>query len=159
LADHHTVDAAIAWVEAVAHSLDAEDAPPNAARERVLAENIRAVQPIPTVDRAALDGFAVQASASLGAGAYNPVRLPLIAVAAGDALPAVTDSVVPLELAEPDGQACIEIVEAVAPGDNAQRQGAVATIGATLVLAGTTLAVPAARRLPQFQGLGRRNRL
>jgi molybdopterin molybdotransferase len=87
LPNYHSVDAAIAWVEVFAHSLDAEDVPPNTARERVLTAHIRVVQPIPTVDRAALDGFAVQASASLGASPYNPVHLPLIAVAAGDALP------------------------------------------------------------------------
>jgi molybdopterin molybdotransferase len=140
LPGHHLVDAAIAWVDATAHHLDAEDAPLSAARGRVLAEDMRAVRAIPTSDRAALDGFAVQASASLGASAYNPVLLPLIAVAAGDALPAETDAVVPLELAEPDERAYIEIVEAVAPGHNVERQGAIATIGATLVPAGTRLA-------------------
>jgi molybdopterin molybdotransferase len=136
----HRVDAAIAWVDAATDHLDTEDAPLGTAWERVLTEDIRAVQPIPAVDRAALDGFAIQASASLGASAYNPVRLPLIAVAAGDALPAGTDAVVPLELVEPDVQGWIEVVEAVAAGDNVEQQGAIATIGATLVPAGTRLA-------------------
>ncbi len=137
--NHHSVDAAIAWVDAAVRSLDAEDAPLSTARGRVLAEDIRAAGPIPGSDRAALDGFAVEASASLGASAYNPVRLPLIAVAAGDALPAGTDAVVPLDLAAPDGRACIEIVEAVAAGHNVEHRGAVAAIGATLVPAGTQL--------------------
>ena len=106
----------------------------------MLTEPIRAAGPIPAGDRATLDGFAVQASASLGASAYNPVRLPLIAVAAGDALPAGTDAVVPFELSEPDGQPFIEIVEAVAAGDNVEQQGAVATIGAILAPAGMRLA-------------------
>ena len=109
LPGHHLVDAAIAWVDAAADHLDTEDAALDTARGRVLTEDIRAVRPIPTSDRAAVDGFAVEASASLGASAYNPVRLPLIAVAAGDALPAGTDAVVPLELAEPNGPACIEL--------------------------------------------------
>jgi molybdopterin molybdotransferase len=77
--------------------------------------------------------------ASLGASSYNPIRLPLIGVAAGDGLPAGTDTVVPLERAEREGQAWIEVVEAVAAGDNVEQQGAVATIGATLVPAGTRL--------------------
>jgi molybdopterin molybdotransferase len=140
VAKHHWIDAAIGWVDAVAHHLDREDAPLRAARACVLAEDIRALGAIPTSDRAALDGFAVQASASLGASAYNPIRLPLIAVAAGDVLPAGTDAVVPLELAEPDEQAYIEIVEAVAVGQNVEQRGAIATIGATLVPAGTQLA-------------------
>ena len=106
----------------------------------MLTEPIRAAGPIPASDRATLDGFAVQASASLGASAYNPVRLPLIAVAAGDALPAGTDAVVRFELAELDGQSSLEIVEAVAAGDNVEQQGAVATIGAILAPAGMRLA-------------------
>ena len=50
LPTHHSVDAAIAWVDAVAHSLDAEDVPPSTAWGRVLTEHIRAVQPIPADD-------------------------------------------------------------------------------------------------------------
>jgi molybdopterin molybdotransferase len=86
-----------------------------------------------------MDGFAVHASASVGASSYNPIRLSLISVAAGDALPAGTDAVVPLQLAEPHGRASIEIVEAVAAGDNVEQQGAVTKVGATLVPAGTRL--------------------
>jgi molybdopterin molybdotransferase len=61
-------------------------------------------------------------------------------VAAGDALPAGTDAVVPLQLAEPDDEAHIEIVEAVAADDNVEQQGAVAIVGAVLVPAGRRLA-------------------
>jgi molybdopterin biosynthesis enzyme len=138
--DRHSVDAAIAWVDAATHCLGTEDAPLHTTRRRVLTEPMRALESIPGSDRAALDGFAVQASASFGASAYNPVRLPLIALATGDALPAETDAVVPLELAEPDGQGWIEMVEAVVAGDNVEHQGAIATTGATLVPAGTRLA-------------------
>jgi hypothetical protein len=91
---------------------------------------IHAPGPIPRDNRAALDGFAVQASASLGASPYNPIRLPLVGVAAGDALPAGTDAVIPVLLAETDDQAYIEIVEAVATGDNVEPQGATAAINA-----------------------------
>jgi molybdopterin molybdotransferase len=126
---HHLVDAAISWVDAAAYHLDTEDTPLLTARGRVLTEDIRTVRPIPTSDRAALDGFAVQASATLGASTYNPIRLPLIAVAAGNALPPGTDAVIPLELAELDERAYIEVVEAAAAGHNVEQQGAVATIG------------------------------
>jgi molybdopterin molybdotransferase len=137
---HHSVDAAIAWIDAAAKPLDREDVPLCIAQGRVLTGLIRSVGPIPGSDRAAVDGFAVQASASLGASAYNPVRLPLIAVVPGDVLPAGTDAVVPLALAEPDDETCIEVIEPVAAGDNVEREGAVATIGATLVPAGRRLA-------------------
>lgn len=138
--DHHSVDAAIAWLDTAVQSLNREDVPLGAARERVLAKNIWAARPIPTSNRAARDGFAVDASASLGASSYNPVRLPLIAVAAGDDLPPGTDAVVPFELAEPDGQASIEVIEVVAAGDNVEQQGATAPTGAVLACAGTRLA-------------------
>ena len=138
--DYHSVDAATAWIDAAARCLDREDVALRTAGGRVLAEAIRAAEPIPQRDRAALDGFAVEANASLGASAYNPVRLPSVVVAAGDALPAGTDAVIPLELAEPDSEDCIEMVEAVAAGANVEHEGSVATVGAVLAPAATRLA-------------------
>jgi molybdopterin biosynthesis enzyme len=69
--DHNLVDAAIAWVDAAVHSLDTEDVPLRTARGRVLTRDILAGHPIPSRDRAALDGFAVLANASLGASGYT----------------------------------------------------------------------------------------
>src|ERR1700730_6096971 len=60
-------------------------------------------------------------------------------------LPAETDAVVPLELADPDSQGWLEMIEAVVAGDNVEHQGAIATTGATLVPAGTRLAAPPRR--------------
>src|SRR6516162_747038 len=57
-------------------------------RVKVLTETIRASGPIPGNNRAALNGFAVESSASLEASSYNPIQLPLIGVAARDVLPA-----------------------------------------------------------------------
>ena len=88
MSEHRSLEAAMAWVDATTESLGPEDVRLPAARGRVLAEAIHALGPIPCENRAALDGFAIQASASLGASAYNPIRLPLIGVNAGDALPA-----------------------------------------------------------------------
>jgi molybdopterin biosynthesis enzyme len=110
VSEHRSLDAAIAWIDATAASLDREDVPLITARGRVLAEAIHAGGAIPGENRAALDGFAVLASACSGASSYNPIRLPLIEVAPGDVLPASTDAVVPLQLAESDDQAHIEIV-------------------------------------------------
>ena len=139
MASHHSVDAGIAWIDGAIRCLNEEDVPVRAARGRALTKDIRAAGPIPGMDRAARDGFAVQASASWGASSYNPVRLPLIAVTSGEALPAGMDAVVPLELAEPDGRGSIEVVDAVTAGANVERQGAAAASGATLATAGTRL--------------------
>jgi len=88
VSEHRSLEAAMAWVDATTESLGPEDVRLPAAHGRVLAEAIHALGPIPCENRAALDGFAIQASASLGASSYNPIRLPLIGVNAGDALPA-----------------------------------------------------------------------
>lgn len=136
----HLFDTAISWIDAAARCLDTEVVPLPRAWGRVVSESMHASRPIPGVCRAALDGFAVEAAASLGASAYNPLRVPSVSVTAGDALPAGTDAVVPLQLAEPDGERNIEVVEAVAAGDNVEQAGTIATTGATLVPAGTRLA-------------------
>src|ERR1700748_1450656 len=118
--NRHSVDAAIAWVDAAVQTLDGEDVPLCMARGRVLAEFVKSAGPIPASDRAAVDGFAVESSASLGASTYNPVWLPLIAVVPGDPLPAGTDAVIPLEMAEPDDRTSIEVVEPVTAGHNVE---------------------------------------
>ena len=51
--DHHSVDAAIAWVDAAAHCLGTEDAPLHTARGRVLTEPMRALKSIPRTAAAA----------------------------------------------------------------------------------------------------------
>jgi molybdopterin molybdotransferase len=136
----HSVEAAIAWVDAAVRCVNDEDLPLRSAQGRVLTEDVRAPGPIPAGNRAARDEFAVVASATIGASSYNPIRLSLIAVAAGDILPPGTDAVVPLEMVEPDGQAAIEVIDAVAAGDNVEQQSATAPMGAMLVRAGTRLA-------------------
>jgi molybdopterin molybdotransferase len=133
-------DAALALVDAAVQRLPAEAVRLEEARGRVLAADIGTTAPIPPADHAAVDGFAVRAEASLGAGAYNPLDLPLLAAAAGAALPPGTDAVIPLAAAEPNGLGQIGVVEPVAPGENVERQGAVAAAGAVLAATGTRLA-------------------
>jgi len=137
---HFSVDVMTAWLDAVAHRLGTENADLRNARGQVLAEDIRAARSIPPLDRAALDGFAVRADASLGAGAYNPLELLAVAVAAGDDLPEGMDAVVPVDRTEANSPGRIVVVEPVAPGDNVELQGATAPAGAALVPAGMRLA-------------------
>jgi molybdopterin molybdotransferase len=131
-------DAAQAWVDAAA-CLAAEPLALADAPGRVLAADCRAAEAIPGCDCAARDGFAVRAQESIGASAYNPVSAPCAVVAAGDALPTGTDAVVPIDHAELDGAGGVLLVEAVAPGENVEREGAVATAGAVLAPMGTRL--------------------
>ena len=135
-ASRSSIADAVAWIDAATRRLEAEDVPLDAAFGRVVAADLHAERPIPPYDVAALDGYAVEASASFGAGAYNPLALPLLMVASGALLPAAADAVVPLEFGEPEA-AAVTVIEPVAPGDNVDRAGAVATTGAVLMGAGT----------------------
>jgi molybdopterin molybdotransferase len=130
---------AIACVDAASPRLGTERVRLNEAMGRVLAEEVRAATPIPPDHRAALDGFAVRADGSLGASTYNPVELPLLAVTAGAALPLGADAVIPLDAVDLNGLGHVQVVEPVAPGDNVERQGAVAAAGALLVATGVRL--------------------
>jgi molybdopterin molybdotransferase len=134
-----SLETAIAWIDAATRCLPMERVSLCNARGRVLSENSRAGSALPPRDRAALDGFAVRAQESVGASAYNPLSLPARTVAAGDALPSEADAVVPFEHAQSDETGRIVLVEAVAPGANIERQGAIAEVGAVLVPSGTRL--------------------
>ena len=135
----NSVDLAIAWVDAATRRLAMEEVALADAAGRVLAADLRAPRPIPFCDRAAVDGFAVAAQQSLGAGLYNPLDLPAIAVAAGDILPEEADAVVPLALGQHEKGDRVILIEAVAPGDNVDPAGAVAIAEALLISAGTRL--------------------
>jgi molybdopterin molybdotransferase len=137
-----SLDKAISWVVDSASRLPAETAPLLSACHRVLAEEIRLVQPIPIADRAAFDGFAVAATATIGASPYNPLLLPLRAISAGDPIPPGSDAVIPLGLGQPQPPDSVECVEALAPGENVEALGSIAAPGALLSSAGKQLSPP-----------------
>src|SRR5215813_7523075 len=134
-----SIDAALAWVDAAVHPLETEDAPLREAIGRILTREIQAERSIPACDSAALDGFAVAADQTVGASSYNPLSLPLIELSAGEALPAGTDAVVPIEHGEPDGAGNVALIEAWAAGSNIDRLGAVVDAGKILMPAGTVV--------------------
>ena len=87
----HTVAAALEWLDAQlqpfdvaqGRTLDAETVPLNRAAGRVLASSVVSDVDIPGFDRATMDGYAVNAASTDGAGSYN--RLPLTVI--GDSMP------------------------------------------------------------------------
>ncbi len=137
--DRVSVDTAAAWIDGATHRLGVELVPLSLAAGRVLGRDISATAPIPPVDCAAIDGFAVRAVETIGASAYNPLAAPSTAVAAGEALPAATDAVVPLDQAEAVDCGRVVLVEPVVPGANVDRQGAVAATETLLTADGTRL--------------------
>jgi molybdopterin molybdotransferase len=82
-ARRHTVDAALAWLDAHLHPLPDELLPLRLSAGRVLSAPIVSEVDVPGFDRATMDGYAVLAESTEGAAAYN--RRPLHVV--GDALP------------------------------------------------------------------------
>ena len=82
-AQRHTVESALAWLDAQLQPLDPEPVPLRMAAGRVLAESIASDVDVPGFDRATMDGYAVAAESTEGATAYN--RLPLTVI--GDSMP------------------------------------------------------------------------
>jgi molybdopterin molybdotransferase len=82
-ATRSTVDAALAWVDMAAQVLESESVPAADSHGRVLAQPAVARWNVPAFVRGAMDGYAVQAEDTLGAGSYNPLSLRV----AGESLP------------------------------------------------------------------------
>ena len=147
-ARRHTVKAALAWLDAQLHPLDAEDAPLRAAAGRVLACPVVSHVDVPGFDRATMDGYAVVADSTEGATAYNRIALKVIGdalpgspfarslsrgeairIMTGAPIPAGSDAVLPAEFVESgrtasaDAPDDIFAISAVSPGKNIGRRG------------------------------------
>ncbi|SMF82745.1 molybdopterin molybdotransferase [Azospirillum oryzae] len=127
------------WVDARVAPPPARSLPLAACAGLRLADAVAAAGDWPPADRAAVDGYAVAAADTLGAGSYNPVPLTAaVAVSTGDPLPPGSDAVIPYEAAQTVGP-FIEAIDAVAPGSGVERRGAWTTAGSPLLPAGRRL--------------------
>src|SRR5688500_15562452 len=165
-ARRHTVAAALAWLDAQLQPLAAEIAPLRIAAGRVLAGPIVSDVDVPGFDRATMDGYAVAAGSTDGAGAYSPLLLTVIGdsmpgcpfegtVSTGEAvrvmtgapMPSGADAVLPAEWVEAEdlhsGHANrpsrIRALAAVSPGKNLGRRGEDIVRGTTLFEPGRVL--------------------
>jgi molybdopterin molybdotransferase len=104
---------------------------------RVLAQDLIGSTAVPAGARALRDGFAVAADATSDASAYAPVPLmPPRRVDVGDALPANTDAVAPLDVVvERNGQ--FAVIAAVTCGEGVLAAGTDIGAGTTLRRAGS----------------------
>jgi molybdopterin molybdotransferase len=82
-AQRHTVEAALAWLDAQLRPLDAEVIRLQDANGRVLASPVAAAVDVPGFDRSMMDGYAVVAASIAGAAPDRPVPMVVI----GDSLP------------------------------------------------------------------------
>jgi len=135
-----------------------ERVPIDEADLRVLAERVVAPNDVPPFSRAAMDGYAVVAADTFGAGQYQPKVLrsvekiytgqaptrrvepgECVEIATGAPMPEGADAVVMVEETEKDEAADVRIFSPVYPGQNVGRQGADIQAGQALFEAGTVL--------------------
>ncbi|MEE9217817.1 MAG: gephyrin-like molybdotransferase Glp [Acidobacteriota bacterium] len=134
-----------------------ESVPLTQAVGRVLAVDVTAEFDVPGFDRAAMDGYAVRAGGTFGAGQFKPVELEIIEtlyagdlakrrveagtcaeVATGSKLPAGADGVVRVEDTEREGSR-VRIRRPIHPGQNVSRSGEDVRRGKTVLRAGDLL--------------------
>ncbi len=130
-----------AWLDAQTAPLEAEAIPLTEAAGRVLAQQVVSPRDVPPFPRAMMDGYAVRAADTLGASAYNPIRLSVVGQAwpgrpflhplapgqavlimTGAPMPADADAVLPAEMAETEGTAVLAQGE-VSPGKHVGQIG------------------------------------
>jgi len=128
-------------VQAVAPLGKPETAPVREALDRVLAKDVRAPRPVPAFDRAAMDGYAVEAARTFSATAYDPVVLEIageslpaapfgerlsgaraVRIMTGAPMPEGADAVVPAEFAE-EARGLVRVAGSVSPGRHVGRAG------------------------------------
>jgi molybdopterin molybdotransferase len=158
-ARRHTVEAALALLDAHLLPLDAERISLRDASGRVLADDVVSDVDVPGFERATMDGYAVVAASTEGAASYTPLPLAVVgdslparpfegSVAAGDAvrimtgapLPRGSDAVLPAEWIDggPDSSR-VTALAAVSPGKNVGRRGEDIARGTTVLERGRML--------------------
>ena len=161
-AQRHTVETALAWLDAQLQPLPSELVPLRKAAGRVLAASVVSGVDVPGFDRATMDGYAVVAHSTEGATAYTRLPLTVIGdsmpgspfdghVSAGEAVRVMTgapmprgaDAVLPAEWVEAEANDRIpyniSALTAVSPGKNLGRRGEDIVTGAMLLEPGRGL--------------------
>jgi molybdopterin molybdotransferase len=156
----HTVQAALEWLDAQLHPLDAETVPLRGIAGRVLATPVVSPVDVPAFDRATMDGYALVAESTDGASSYGRIPLRVIGdalpgapsqchVAPGEAvrimtgapMPAGANAVLPFEFVEPDAGALdrVAALASVSPGKNVGHRGEDIVAGTVVLEAGRRL--------------------
>ncbi len=136
---------------------DVEEVPVREALDRVLAENIVALIDIPPYDRAAMDGYAVFSSDTIGASPENPRILRIVGesdigrpfggsvgrgeavyVHTGSQIPPGADAVVPVEFTDRSGHT-LYVYISVSVGDNISQRGEDFRVGEKILMRGERL--------------------
>ena len=124
---------------------------------RIIAQDIVSGENIPSFDRTTVDGYAVHASDTFGAGASIPVQLEISGeilmgenagfvlqrgkcakISTGGMLPAGADAAVMVEHTDSTGDLCL-VYRSVAPYENITRKGDDISSGSTVLKKGTVI--------------------
>jgi molybdenum cofactor synthesis domain-containing protein len=128
---------------------------------RALAEDIVSDVNVPSHDRAAMDGYAVEAADTFGASQTTPATLKIVGrvemarypefqlecgeaaeISTGGIMPRGTDAVVMLEYAKRVDEKEIEVLASVTPNENVSRAGEDIRVGDIVLRQGTRLRAP-----------------
>jgi molybdopterin molybdotransferase len=151
IVDKVQVEDGLAWIDALAPAADGEDILLAAAAGRILARDANATLDLPPVDRAAVDGIALHAEATIGASIYNPCVLQWTSapsdlapgdasrVNAGDLLPDGADAVIRWDHVGLDALGRVNLTEPTTAGNGVERKGSQAARGSLLIAAGQRL--------------------
>jgi molybdopterin molybdotransferase len=139
--DRADVEDVVRLIDAQVEGLEHETVSMASACGRVLATDVCSDVAVPGFDRAAMDGYAVIAEETFGAGPYNPLELRVIGAAmpgrqfsgrlaagcavrimTGAPVPPGADAVAPVETAE-ESTGVVRIREAVSPGRHVGKRG------------------------------------
>src|SRR5437867_356704 len=155
--DRTEVADVLALLEARLRSLPAENVCLKEAAGRVLAADVVAETAVPAFDRSAMDGYALHAAETFGAGPYNPLECLIIGEAfpgrpfagkvqpgeavrimTGAPLPDGADAVLQAEAAE-ESQGRLLVRDAVPPGRHVGQRGEDIEPGTVVLRAGRRL--------------------
>lgn len=137
----------LAWVDTRTTVLAPETVPLESAVGRVSSAPVVSGVDWPGADCAAVDGYAMRAADSAGAGDYNPLSIALVEawsaralppgaaalVAAGMPLPAGADAVLASDAAQRSGVRTLDVLAPVAQGAGVDRRGSELRAGAEIV--------------------------
>ena len=152
-----SVEEVVALIDERIRMISAEDMPIGEAAGRVLAASVRAGEPVPPFDRAAMDGFALRGEETFGADPFTPALFRIIGrsrsglwyqgtvgpgqaveIATGAPLPAGADAVVPVEVGRTDADV-LRVFEATPPARHVGRQGEDIAAGSKVLANGRVL--------------------
>lgn len=152
-----TVEEVVALIEERIRTISAEDLPLGETAGRLLAASVRAGEPVPPFDRAAMDGFALRGEETFGADPFAPALFRVIGrsrpgrryqgtvglgqtleIATGAPLPDGADAVVPVEVVRSDGDV-LRVFESTPPARHVGRRGEDISAGTEALAIGRVL--------------------